>query len=248
MMAASRLRLHFIQHVYVEKPGSALDWAINAGCEVSHTLLYEEGAALPEVGSFDWLLIFGGYMGANDDDVYPYIAAEKNLIRQAVSSGKAVIGFCLGAQLLAAAMGGKVEESEHAEVGWHEVRFIESELRGPMSVFPPAYHVFQWHYDTFSHLPENAVLLAQGVGCKNQAFRIGSLAYGFQFHLEATPEMLMYLVGEYAGELVDGPYIQGREEILSHEGRVEGNERKMHSFLDLLSEEYALLQHSAEMQ
>jgi GMP synthase-like glutamine amidotransferase len=230
------VRLHYIQHVYVENPGSILGWAMDCGHKVSHTLLYEEGFSFPDPGDFDWLIIMGGPMGANDEGEYPWIEGEKNLIRASAASGKIIVGFCLGAQLIASAMGGKVEANPAAEIGWHDIAFKREALNKPLSVFPDACKAFEWHNDTFSRLPEGATLFATGVGCRNQGFRIGDRIYAFQFHLESTREMLDFLVRAYADELAEGEFVQSASEILGGEAYVGGSESMMRSFLDCLAE------------
>ena len=149
--------------------------------------LYGSGAA-PSPDEADGLIFMGGPMSVNDD--LPYIRQELRLIEQAVARDKPVLGVCLGAQLIARALGGRVYKNPVKEIGWFAVRFTEAAradrlfagLDGPELVF-------HWHGETFD-LPAGAELLALSGGCRHQAYRMGENVYGLQFHLEVTPEMI----------------------------------------------------------
>jgi len=234
------LKLHFIQHVFVENPGSALGWAVKRGHDITQTLVYEDGFSFPEASGFDWLIILGGYMGADDHEAHPWLIAEKELIRDAYTTGKAIIGFCLGAQLIASALGGKVGKCPDMEVGWIDARFELDKAPEYLRVFPPVYKVFEWHEDFCETLPEGAVPFASSEGCPVQAFSLDGRAIGFQFHFESTREMLAYLVHEYPDDLGEGkgPYIQSDTQILSHPEYVEDNAAKMDAFLDAFEQYY----------
>jgi len=113
------LRLHGIRHVEFEHEAEIAAWAESRGHSLTHTDLWK-GEALPELVSFDWLLVMGGPMGVYDDDEYSWLAGEKRFLRQAVDAGKLILGVCLGAQLLSVVLGGAVTRNRFAEIGWHE--------------------------------------------------------------------------------------------------------------------------------
>jgi GMP synthase (glutamine-hydrolysing) len=151
------------------------------------------GPELPDdLSGFDGLIVLGGPMGAHDDDIAPWLPHERALLRSAVIDEVPTLGICLGAQLLAAANGGKVERNpEGPEIGAQLIakRTVAADdpLFGPLPITPD---VIQWHYDAVTVLPPGAILLASSPGCEHQAFRLGRLAWGVQFHIETTPEIV----------------------------------------------------------
>jgi len=206
------MRAHYLQHVPFEGPGSIRSWLAAAGYEVTCTRLHA-AADLPEAGAVDYLVIMGGPMSVNDEDRFPWLAPEKRFIREVIASGKPVLGVCLGAQLIAAAMGARVFRNPVKEIGWFPVSGLDPG-DGPVFRFPPSTTVFHWHSETFD-LPPGAIRLAKSEGCENQAFQLGGSVIGLQFHLETTPESARELITHCRDELVPSTYIQTEEEILS---------------------------------
>ncbi|MBC7385643.1 MAG: type 1 glutamine amidotransferase [Cryobacterium sp.] len=145
---------------------------------------------LPEVSQINGLVSLGGPMGANDELDYPWITEEIRLMRRVFASGIPIAGICLGGQMLARALGGKVSINPHPEIGWFQVKVTEDGAQDPlMSAAGLLPKFYQWHYDTFFP-PKDAVLLAESAICPRQAFRLGNLAYGFQFHPEADRQLV----------------------------------------------------------
>ncbi len=206
------MRAHVFQHVEFEGPGSIGPWLTARGYDVTRTRLFE-AADLPDFGEIDLLVIMGGPMSVNDEEQYPWLVAEKHLIRQCIAAGRAVLGVCLGAQLIASAMGSRVYPNQCREIGWFAVRDMAPAVGGHFR-FPAASLVFHWHGETFD-LPAGAVLLAASEQCRNQAFQLGESVIGLQFHLETTPESAAALVTNCRDELVIGQCIQTAERILS---------------------------------
>jgi len=176
-----------IRHVPFEhlgRIGPALD---AAGLIYRYFDLFS-GAAPPDPGSSPGLILLGGPMSANDRD--EYLRVELRLIEAAVAAGKPVLGVCLGAQLIAKALGARVYRNAVKEIGWFPLHFTEAGKGDPLpgGLSDPS-TVLQWHGETFD-LPSGAVHLAWSEGCRNQAFRYGSNVYAFQFHLETTPDMI----------------------------------------------------------
>ena len=144
-------------------------------------------------------------MSVNDESEHPWLVQEKEFIRQAIRLGLPVIGICLGAQLIASALGAKVYSGRHTEIGWFP---LEAAVTGE-DVFrlPPGVPVFHWHGEAFD-LPSGAVHLAKSDACENQAFQIGRNVVGLQFHLETTPESAALILEHCGDELVPGDYVQ----------------------------------------
>jgi GMP synthase (glutamine-hydrolysing) len=138
---------------------------------------------------FDGLLVMGGPMNADEDHLHPHLPEAARLIRRFHEADKPVMGICLGAQLTARAFGRKVHRHGAHEKGFHKLATTEAGRTDPLFAgLGPEEHLFQWHEDTFD-LPEGAELLLTGSTCKHQAFRLGRATYGFQCHIEVTPEV-----------------------------------------------------------
>ncbi len=234
------MRIHYLQHVPFENMGSILTWANEENCSVTGSHLYND-QELPEHNDYDWLVVMGGPMNIYDEENYPWLAQEKLFIRKAVDTGKVVIGICLGAQLIADVLGGKVTENPHKEIGWFPVNLSKDTRSSPFfSFFPEEPMVFHWHGDTFSSLPESAILLAENNTCPNQAFWYKERVFGFQFHLESTQETIENLVEHCKDEMIPDDFVQTPEEILSHPEYIKQDNQWMSMFLTQLKQEYEM--------
>ena len=206
------MRAHYLQHVPFEGLGSIEIWLQTVGYEITSTQFYES-TDLPRVEEIDLLVVIGGPMSINDEIKYPWFVDEKEFIRSAIELGKPTLGICLGAQLIANAMGGKVFQNSVKEIGWFPVQAVASSNNAAFK-FPEETVVFHWHGETFS-LPSEAIQIAKSEGCKNQAFQIGNSVIGLQFHLETTPDSAQSIVANCRDELVAGEYIQTEIDILN---------------------------------
>lgn len=136
------------------------------------------------------LIVLGGDQNALADDEFPYFPGLLNLIRTFGDHDKAVLGICLGSQLVARAYGGENILHRPMEFGWHEVRLTLQGAADPvLSAAGVAFPIFHWHRDTFS-LPDGAVHMATSDMTVNQAYRIGRAIYGTQFHFEADTKLV----------------------------------------------------------
>lgn len=152
--------------------------------------LFENKAQNISIEDYHGLIILGGPMNVYETDKYPFLEMEDRLIRKAVERGMPVLGICLGAQLIAKALGAKVTKNREKEIGWYSLKTTEQAREDVLfKHFDIEDTVFQWHGDTFE-MPSGAVRLAESPLCANQAFRYGSNVYGLQFHIEVTPEMI----------------------------------------------------------
>ena len=149
--------------------------------------LYDAPAGETSITDADTLILLGGSMSANDN--LWFLDREIECIKAAVQAGKPVLGICLGAQLIAKALGAKVYPNRRKEIGWAPVTFTGAAQEDPLFHGHGSEVIFHWHGETFD-LPEGAELLASSAGCRHQAFRFGDRVYGLQFHLEVTPEMI----------------------------------------------------------
>jgi GMP synthase-like glutamine amidotransferase len=203
-----------LQHVDFEGLGHIGAWIENQGHPLTLTRLFA-GDPLPRLEAFDRLVIMGGPMNIYEDDRYPWLAAERALIRAAVEAGKSAVGVCLGAQLLADALGSKVFAGANKEIGWWPVRLLgNAQDAGLLAGLPEQPTVFHWHGDTFD-VPPGAVQLAESEGCRSQAFVYDNRVLGLQFHLESTPDTVRSILAHCGHELVPARYVQSEAEILA---------------------------------
>lgn len=206
------MKAHYFKHVPFEDLGSIRLWLTKTGYTITCTPFFES-AQLPDPEEIDLLIVMGGPMSVNDEKIYPWLVDEKNFIHQMIMSGKPVLGICLGAQLIASAMGAKVYPNSMKEIGWFPVYGIPSDDSSVFR-FPQSLKAFHWHGETFD-LPAGAMQIAKSDGCENQAFQLGQWVIGLQFHLETTPHSARELVAHCRNELVPAACIQQETEILS---------------------------------
>jgi GMP synthase (glutamine-hydrolysing) len=227
------MRINCFQHAPFEGPAAFEHWAAVRGHTLRTTKLYENDP-LPDLESFDFLLIMGGPMNIDEEALYPWLLEEKRFIHNAIRSGKTVIGVCLGAQLIADLLDGKVYKGEHKEIGWFPITFSQAARASKIFGFlPEQITVFHWHGDTFT-LPPQAAHIAESEGCRQQAFLYNDRVLGLQFHLEMTEESLQQMVQNGENELIDGRYIQHAEEIRAARDHLQVIHNALFGILDRL--------------
>jgi GMP synthase-like glutamine amidotransferase len=187
------MRVLVVQNYDDTGPGQVGRALAEAGAEVDPRRAHL-GEAIPKSSrGYDAVVILGGGQNALDDEAYPYIPALLDLARDFQAKDKAVLGICLGSQLLARAFGGTNQIGGAREFGWCPVSLTQDGAADPvLRIAPRDFSIFQWHDDTFG-LPPGAIHLARSAEAENQAFRIGRATYGIQFHFEADRR----LVGEW---------------------------------------------------
>ena len=182
------MRVLAFRHVPFEGLGHIQPVLESRAVGVQYVDLYLPGAEPPDPSAAGGLIFLGGPMSVNDG--LPWLEREGAILRDALGRGQPVLGLCLGAQLLARAAGARVYPNGCKEIGWYDVFPTEAGAVDPLiGELQPRQTVFHWHAETFD-LPTHAGWLASSDACRHQAFRLGSNAYGLQFHLEVTPEMI----------------------------------------------------------
>ncbi|GAB7050897.1 type 1 glutamine amidotransferase [Catenuloplanes indicus] len=176
------MRVGVLQHVAFEGP-ALIARALSAAGAATRTVRLDLGEPLPAAADLDALVVLGGPMGALDDQEHPHLVRERALIAECARRDVPVLGVCLGAQLLAAALGADVHRGPAVEAGTGTVTLTPAGRADPvLGPSGPVLPVVHWHRDTFT-LPPGATLLAGSGAYPHQAFRSGR-SYGFQFHVE----------------------------------------------------------------
>ena len=229
-----KLRIHYFQHVPHEGLGSIAEWIKTGGHSLTSTKFFK-GENLPEIKNIDWLIIMGGPMSVNDEKQYPWLAGEKKFIKQAIESGKTVLGICLGSQLVSSALGAAVYKNKEKEIGWFDIELSKAAQSGDLFFgMGSRLKVFHWHGDTFD-LPENAIHLASSAGCKNQAYLYKDKILALQFHLESTRDSLSDML-KGGMEEVPGKYVQSEKAILENIDLIDKGKKNLFKLLGRLAE------------
>ncbi|MGB4594177.1 MAG: type 1 glutamine amidotransferase [Coriobacteriia bacterium] len=213
------MRIRVIQHVDFEDAGAIVDWADECGHDVTTTMAVTGDFGTPD--DYDMLVVMGGPMGAEDEAAFPWLAEEKRAVRAAIDSESIVLGICLGAQILASALGAPVTKNPGPEIGYFPLTLsFEGRSSAVSQAIPEGLAVGHWHSDTFG-LPKGAVRLARSAACANQAFEYADgRVVGLQFHVEWTAESVRTLVERAGDDLAaKGEHVRSADEIVSGEAR-----------------------------
>jgi GMP synthase-like glutamine amidotransferase len=233
------MRVHYLQHVPFETPEKIADWVQDNGFKLSGTLLYEH-RQFPLQSEFDLLIVLGGPMSVHDEVDFPWLIQEKEFIDETIAHKKLVLGICLGAQLIAEVLGGKVYKNSYTEIGWFPVK-MTAEARGTKFLrhLPQEYTPFHWHGETF-HLPDAIKSAALSIGCANQAFEYQGHVVGLQFHLESSNASIERLINHCRDEMTAGEYIQQAPQMLDQTSLLRQSNDILEKLLDAMEESYPL--------
>lgn len=179
------MRILAIVHETDAGPGVFAEVARARGDVLEEWRIDQGGAAPAAVESYAAVLVLGGAMNAHEHDAHPWLAEEEALLARSVAAGQPVLGVCLGAQVLARACGGDSRRMAEPEIGWYDVRAAPAAASDPLlGPLVRGFSALHWHSYAFT-VPSAAVGLAESARCP-QAFRVGSCAWGIQFHAEVT--------------------------------------------------------------
>ena len=186
-----------------------MDW-INTNAIHSQVIRLDQKDDIPNEPDADVLMSFGGPQSLHRSDQPEWVQRERALMQLYMNSGRKVLGICLGAQMLASAMGAQTMPNDQPEVGWHVVSRVDSVSR--FAGLPDNTYVLHWHQNTFA-LPAEATHLYQSDACVNQGFAVGDHAVGFQFHPEVTEKTIRYFLQVSGLVRKQGKHVQSREVI-----------------------------------
>lgn len=203
------MRIHFIQHMPFEHPASIADWAQENEHSSTYTRIFAD-QSLPAIDSFDMLVIMGGVMGVYEEEKYDWLKEEKLFIKNSIANNKKVFGVCLGAQLIAEALGAKVYPHTKKEIGWFEIEKVQPHKF--TEHLPQTLTTFHWHGDTFN-LPENAIHIFKSQACSQQGFVYNDQVIGLQFHMEVRKDLLDGMTDNERAELKKDLFVQTEDEI-----------------------------------
>lgn len=230
------VKVHYLQHVPYEGLGSIEPYLETRRHVLSSTQVYL-GQKFPCVESFDWLIVMGGPMGTYNEKDYPWLISEKRLIQNSIDAGKTVLGICLGAQLIAEALGAKITKNRHREIGWFPIYKCADLCDNSIAaVIPETLEAFHWHSDTFS-MPAQALPLASSKACLHQGFIFQNRVVGLQFHLEMTWDAARLLIQNCYSESDGGEHVQTTEQMLREKSKFTAANKVMDALLNALERE-----------
>ena len=207
------MRMAVLQHVEFEGPAAVADWAAGRGFPLRLFHL-NRVPTLPSLSDFDMLTVMGGPMSANDEAGLSWLGPEIALVHAAIAADKTVLGICLGAQIIAKALGARVYPGSAKEIGWFPVQRT-ADSHPFFDGLPDSFTPFHWHGETFD-LPREATLLASSEITEAQAFAVGQRVLGLQFHIEATEQSVRALVRAAGHEIGCGAFEQQPGTILTN--------------------------------
>lgn len=240
------MRIHYLQHAEFEGINCLKSWITQNQHSLTATTLFNiedsnndlQHNVFPSLDSFDWLIIMGGPMGVQDEQTYPWLKAEKLFISEVIQANKIVLGICLGAQLIADALGADVSPNAQREIGWYPVHNHPNIQQTFMSgVIPDNIQTFHWHSDRFA-IPQNSTPILSSKACDNQGFVYGSRVLALQCHFETDQQFVQHLIQHCGDELSNSntgkpqTYVQTKNELLGNTQYYQRSQNVMTAILD----------------
>lgn len=236
------MKIHFVIHEAFEAPGAYETWVDEHGYEASYSRVYANEALPQSSEGIDLLVVMGGPQSpSTTKEECPHFdaAAERALIEKCVTAGKAVVGICLGSQLIGEALGARYEKSPEKEIGKFPITLTaEGKANAKFSHFGDTLDVGHWHND-MPGLTENAKIIAFSEGCPRQIVEYSNLVYGFQCHMEFTRDVIELLIAASEAELkslLDRRFVQQPDVLRAND--YDDMNRQLFGFLDSLVDEY----------
>lgn len=222
------MKINFIYHVPFEGAGEISTY-FKKSDSITETRMWE-------FINFDYdadlYVIMGGPLSVNDIGIYPWLIDELGFMKKQIDKGKKILGICLGAQLIAKALGAEVYQNHKKEIGWFPVQFTFKQKH----IFPSEAIVFHWHSETFN-LPSGSTSLGSSKACGNQGFIYKDNVIGLQFHLEMNKKAVLSLIKNCGSEIAPDEYIQSAEEMKKElHFQKNGNKNILTALLDYLTE------------
>src|SRR4030067_1282056 len=221
-----------IKHIDIEGPG-LIEYCLKQEKMPYQIFNLTPSVHLPKLEEITHIVLLGGPMNVYEEDRFPFLREEDLFIKEAIQRGRPVLGICLGAQLIAKALGAKVFKAPVKEIGWYDVSLTKIGSQCPLfSTLPKTFPVFQWHEDTFE-IPKAGKLIVTSNPIPHQAFRYGDNTYGLQFHLEVTEEMIQEWMETYEEELKgpQPPLVSKLKLLAETQSKIEAYKKRGMKFL-----------------
>lgn len=227
------MKIHILQHVHFEGPGYIAEWAVKNGHTLSYTKFFE-AFTIPLPTDIDLLFVLGGSMSVNDTKSFPWLCDEKDYIYHLAKKGCRILGICLGAQLIASALGLDVYPNKMKEIGWFPVQKNPQSELDFFEKLPDNLPAFHWHTDTFE-LPGRASRLFSSKACANQGFVIYNRVFALQFHWEVTSESLKQLIEFCGHDLEEDTWVQPVKRLYGTDKDFAAIHQQMEELLDYIA-------------
>ncbi len=234
------MKIHCIRHEPFEGLACIENWIKSHNHKLTFTLTHLHQTFSSEI-DFDLLIIMGGTASIYNKTNRSWLDPEKRFVQRVMKENKKILGICLGAQILAYALGADVYKGKQKEIGWYNVNFHRDQ-NPDFSFLPERIETFHWHGDTFE-IPDGAKCIASSEITPNQGFVMDNNIIALQFHLEMTVDSLQKLTRAVKSDLKEeGKFIQSSEQILSRQDLIGPNNVLIYDLLDFLAKEDQKLQ------